>query len=56
MYKTALTYADSQALEAAGLDKSWPITLRYVRACVPCARAGGRGGEERRGASEGSQP
>jgi hypothetical protein len=28
MYKSALTFADSQAMDAAGLDKSWPVTLK----------------------------
>lgn len=32
MYKSALMFAESQAMEAAGLDKSWPITIKCVRA------------------------
>ena len=27
-YLTAVRFADSPAMEAAGLDKSWPLTLR----------------------------
>ena len=29
LYNAALKYGESPAMEAAGLDKSWPITLRF---------------------------
>lgn len=29
MYNTALKHGESPAMEAAGLDRSWPITLRF---------------------------
>lgn len=29
MYGTALRHAESQAMDAGGLDKSWPVTLRF---------------------------
>ena len=43
MYKSALTFADSQAMEAAGLDKSWPATLKYVSQLVGCCWGGNVG-------------
>jgi hypothetical protein len=60
MYNTALKYGESPAMEAAGLDRSWPITLRFqqdfysaaaqyyqAEACKEAALEKGRGyGEE----------
>lgn len=60
MYSTALKYGESPAMEAAGLDRSWPITLRFqqdfysaaaqyyqAEACKEAAQENGSGyGEE----------